>query len=90
MVTPLIVLHYSKNRNCVTKYGITVSTTVGKAHIRNRIKRLIREAYKDEKSFIKHGYNIIWVARSKCAFASLTDVKNAMSFCLDKAELKEN
>lgn len=89
VVTPYIVMHYAKNRYSATKYGITVSTIVGKAHIRNRIKRLIREAYKDEKNFIKQGYNIIWVARSRCAFASLSDVKAAMSVCLAKAGLKE-
>jgi len=90
VVTDRIVMHYNKNRTPVTKYGITVSTVIGKAHMRNRIKRLIREAYKDEKKLIKPGYNIIFVARSKCAFSSLKDIKSSMNECLLKAELKES
>ena len=89
VVTDRLVMHYNKNRTPFTKYGITVSTSLGKAHIRNKIKRLIREAYRDEKKIVMSGYNIIFVARSKCAFSSLEEIKSSMNECLLKAHLKE-
>lgn len=56
------VTMYVKN-NCKKEnyIGIAVSTKMGKAVVRNRIKRLIREAYKLEKNFINKGYDIVFL-----------------------------
>lgn len=87
VVTPALVMHCYKNRTSTTKYGITASTAIGKAHLRNRAKRLIREAYRGFAPRIKGGMNIIFVARVKTASASLETVKNAMNECFEKAGL---
>lgn len=87
VVTPALVMHYYKNRTSVTKYGITASTAIGKAHMRNRAKRLIREAYRCFKPSIKDGYNIIFAARVRTACTSFNTVKTAMNECLEKAGL---
>lgn len=88
IVTPVLVMHYYKNRLDTNKFGITVSKTIGKAHHRNRAKRLIREAYYIEKNNIKAGYNLVFVARSKTAFSSFNEIVLAMKECLDKADLR--
>ncbi len=51
-----------------TKLGITVNRKLGKACKRNRVKRLIREAYRENYQYIKDGYIMIIAARA-AAFA---------------------
>ena len=41
-----IALYYRKNRFSYNRLGITVSPKVGKAVIRNRVKRLLKENYR--------------------------------------------
>ncbi len=84
-VTPVLVLHYYKNRGQANQYGITVSTTIGGAVVRNRIKRLIREAYRMQKDTIKSGYNTVWVARGRTAHADFATICSAMQFCIEKS-----
>lgn len=87
IVTPVLVMHFYKNKETETKFGITVSKTLGKAHLRNRAKRLIREAYYKEKHNLPSGYNIIFVARTRTAYASFEDVLGAMRECIEKSGL---
>ena len=48
------------------RLGITVSTKLGKAVVRNRAKRIIREGYRlsDQKAPVKRGFLVVIVARS--------------------------
>ena len=87
IVTDTIVFHWYKNRQSSNKLGITVSTSLGKAVVRNRVKRLIRAAYSARKDELKSGYNIIVVARNKAAFASYAKVRDAMDYCIRKSDL---
>ncbi len=49
---------------CDFYMGITVNRKLGKAHSRNRIKRLIREAVRAERPYLKDNFTIIVAARS--------------------------
>ena len=55
--------------------------------MRNHIKRLVREAFYVYSKEIKRGYNIVWVSRSKTAYASFDDVKKSVFTCLLDAGL---
>ena len=46
-----------------TRLGITVRRKVGRAHERNRIKRLVREAYRKNRGQLPMGLNAVLVAR---------------------------
>lgn len=87
IVTQYIVFHYYKNRSPETKLGITVSKTIGKAHDRNRIKRLIRESYLPYRNDIEQGYNIIIAARTKMLEADFNDASRWMKYCMEKSGL---
>lgn len=46
-----------------TRLGITVTRKVGKAVKRNRIKRLVREAFRRERNALPAGLDLVWVAK---------------------------
>jgi ribonuclease P protein component len=52
---------------CPTRLGITVSRRVGGAVVRNRVKRLIREAYRRQKAAFGGGVELVVIARPEAA-----------------------
>ena len=67
-----LVLYARKNRTEGNRVGITVSKKLGKAHIRNRTRRRIREVYRlNEEAFLP-GWDIVVVARSKAVDAEFS------------------
>ena len=86
-VSRSVVMHHYSNKTKSNKIGITVSTSVGGAVVRNRIKRYIREAFKDYKARIDTGYNIVFVARSRCAYADYKEIKASIDECMENSGL---
>ena len=67
-----LVLYARKNRTDGNRVGITVGKKLGKAHIRNRTRRRIREVYRlNEEAFLP-GWDIVVVARSKAVDAEFS------------------
>ena len=64
-----LVLYARKNRTNGNRVGITVSKKLGKAHIRNRTRRRIREVYRLNEEKFRPGWDIVVVARSKAVDA---------------------
>ena len=60
----------------VNRIGLTVSKKIGKAHIRNRVKRILREGLRQvEKNYdVKKGYLIVLVARPSAVTAKSDNV----------------
>ena len=82
IVTDTMVLYWYKNRQSQTKLGLTVSSALGGAVVRNRLKRLMRAAYSVRKDDIKDGYNIIIAARAKMARVEFAHILKDLDFCL--------
>lgn len=61
---PTMVLYARKNGQKENRVGFTVSTKIGKAVVRNRVRRRLRECYRLKETTLKAGYDIIVVARS--------------------------
>lgn len=70
----LLVTYVIKNRYGKVRFGITATKKVGKAYLRNRAKRVITAAARENLKFIKGGYDIIFVARDKTPFAKSQQV----------------
>ncbi len=87
IVTDFLVFYWYSNRQSLNKLGITVSANLGKAVIRNRIKRLIRAAYSARKDELSKGHNIIVVARNKASNATYADIAKSMDYCIRKSGL---
>ena len=64
-----LVLYARKNRTECNRVGITVSKKLGKAHIRNRTRRRIREVYRLNEDKFQPGWDIVVVARTKAVDA---------------------
>ena len=59
-----LVLYARPNRSQSNRIGITVSKKLGKAHIRNRVRRRLREVYRLNEDLFAPGWDIVVVARS--------------------------
>lgn len=66
------------------RLGITVSGKIGKAVVRNRIRRLIRESYRLMEDRVLPGHDIVIVARGRAASADYRYVSSS----LERAFLK--
>jgi len=74
---------YRKNPDgslCHTKLGIAVNAKLGKAVKRSRVKRIIREGYRENLPLIKDGLIIVVAARGAAFGKNVksTDVSRAM------------
>ena len=61
----------------VRRVGYTVSTKLGKAVTRNRIRRRLREIYRLSSPRLIDGIDMVIVARSRCADADYSKMENA-------------
>ena len=68
-VNPYMVLYCRRNSLGVNRLGYTVSTKLGHAVVRNRVRRRLREIYRLNSPAMKTGYDIVVVARSRCVNA---------------------
>lgn len=82
-----LVLYYRKNRKKGNGLGITVTKKIGKAVVRNRIRRLVKENYRLMEESIDMGYDIIFVARMKARYADFYTIQKAMEQLLKQAGL---
>lgn len=70
----------------INRVGITVTKKLGSAVVRNRAKRIIREAFRqaDKEKNIKRGFLIVIVARGSIVNAKMQDVKKDLLRGFDK------
>ena len=65
-VTPMVVVYCRKNGLDHNRLGVTVSTKLGGAVVRNRARRRLREVYRLAQPRMRRGYDVVLVARSRC------------------------
>ena len=87
IVTPSVVIYYSKNRTGELRLGITTSKKIGNAVKRNRARRIIREAFRKISPYLRRGYDYILVARGKTPFIKSTDVERQLIESLKERNL---
>ena len=69
-----LVIYCARNRLEATRVGLTVSTKLGHAVVRNRVRRRLREIVRHNASCLPSGYDVVVVARTaavEAEFAAL-------------------
>jgi len=67
---PLLVLYVAPNELGRVRVGITVSSRVGNAVVRNRVRRRLREALRARLNDLTPGFDLLLVARPASAKAT--------------------
>ena len=69
------------------RLGLTVSTKVGNAVVRNRVRRRLREIYRLHEEQVLGGRDVVVVARSRAASSDYRQMERSFLKLADKLEL---
>ena len=84
-ISDLVVMKALPNGLTLSRYGFSVSRRVGKAVVRNRVKRLFREILYSAP--LEPGWDIVFIARSRAAGANFASLEKAVQGLLSQARL---
>ena len=84
-VSPLVVMRVLPNELTLSRYGFSVSKRLGKAVVRNRVKRLLREILRVTP--VKAGWDMVFIARPTARGADYASLERAVKGLLSQAEL---
>jgi ribonuclease P protein component len=82
---PLLVMYVAANELGCTRVGITVSGRVGKAVVRNRVRRRLREALAARFDRLPPAADVVVAARPASAAASWSELCAALDSVLARA-----
>lgn len=89
----LVLYTFPNPSTCRPRLGLSVSRKVGGAVERNRVKRLLREAFARAESELSPGQDIVVVARPEARELAeregLTGVDGALAELIDRARLRD-
>ena len=86
-VNPCLALYCRKNNSPRSRLGITVGVKVGKAVVRNRTRRRIKEAYRIHEGRFLPGYDLVVVARVRAGHSRYREVERSLLSLADKLGL---
>ena len=89
-VTPYMVVYCMRSSRETRRVGYTVSTKLGKAVTRNKIRRRLREIYRLSSPRLVDGVDMVIVARAKCVGAEYSKMEKAfLRACTELKLLRE-
>lgn len=87
---PLALLIAYQTDLPVSRFAFSASKRVGNAVVRNRAKRLLREAVRHHLTTISSGWDCLFVARSLTAQAEFSEVEEAVIQLLSRANVLDH
>lgn len=82
--TSVLAVYVRPNHLKRNRLGLTVGTKVGKAVVRNKVRRRIREAYRIHEDGMAIGWDIVVVARVRSAFVPYDQLERDLLRLLSK------
>ena len=78
---------YVEKSNELNKYGITIPKKVGKAHIRNKLKRQIKNIIITNEFNIQKGFNYVIIVKETTLLLNYSDMANELLNLLKKVRI---
>ena len=88
-VNPCLALYCRRNNLGYSRLGLTVGVKLGKAVVRNRVRRRLREVYRTNEDKIRPGYDIVVVARVRACHSRYAELQRQFLRTADKLGLLE-
>lgn len=86
-VHPLLILRVRPNGAERCRFGFVAGRKIGKATVRNRVKRWMRESVRRHLPLIVPGWDMIWIARAEAAQSTFAEIDTAIVNVLQRAAL---
>ena len=86
-VNPCLAVYCRKNNLGYSRLGLTVGVKLGKAVVRNRTRRRIKEAYRIHEGAFLPGYDIVVVARTRAIFGRYRELERSFLHLMKKLGL---
>ena len=82
-----LALYVRRNGQKSNRLGLTVSTKLGHAVVRNRVRRRLREIYRLNEDRLNSGCDVVVVARVRAASSDYHQLEKSFLRLADKLEL---
>ena len=82
-----LVIYCRRNGSSENRIGYTVSSKLGHAVVRNRVRRRLREIYRLHESQFRPGWDLVVVVRSRAVDAPYKKLEGAYLSLAEKLEL---
>lgn len=73
-----LVVYARPNDLAFARMGVIAGRKVGRAVTRNRVKRLVREAFRTSREDLRDGFDYVVVVRKGASKARFADIKTAL------------
>ncbi|PIW85645.1 MAG: ribonuclease P protein component [Nitrospirae bacterium CG_4_9_14_3_um_filter_53_35] len=80
-----VIIYADQHEGEQARFGIAVTRRIGKAVVRNRIKRVLREIIRKNLNHFQGGFNTAVVARVKIISSSFQEIENELLDLLKKS-----
>ena len=81
----LLVIRYLANGTDCSRFGFLVSKRIGNAAVRNKVKRRLREAVRQNP--VKEGWDALFIVRRGAGSAKYQELKDATDNLLQRSNL---
>lgn len=82
-----LALYVRRNGRKTSRLGLTVSTKLGCAVVRNRVRRRLREIYRLNEGSLSAGFDVVVVARVRAASSDYHQLEKSFLRLADKLGL---
>ena len=90
-VMPTLVIYTRRSKGAGNRVGFTVTTKLGHAVVRNRVRRRLREIYRLHEDELCRGTDLVVVARGRSVSAAYRDLeRDFLHACGKLALLRED